>query len=124
MKLDVTTRLQKTFFILGVLNSAISLLLVIVGIYFYKYVRTLFSYSKSPEEFAVNMSIAAIEVVILTIIVVSTCNTVTCFVYYIKTLSVKFRLGLLSLFVISCSGVTILIFMVIAGYILYFRFIS
>jgi hypothetical protein len=124
MKRDATTKVQKTLFILGVLNGVISLFLVIVGIYFYTYIRSLFSYSKSPEEFAVNMSIAAIGFVIITCEIVSTSNTISCFVYYKKSFCDHFRLGFLSLFVITCSGVTILIFMIIAGYILCFRFIS
>jgi len=124
MKRDVSTKVQKTFLILGVLNGVISLFLVIVGIYFYTYIRSLFSYSKSPEEFAVNMSIAAIVFIIITCEIVSTSNTISCFVYYKKSLCDHFRLGFLSLFVITCACVTILIFMIIAGYILCFRFIS
>jgi hypothetical protein len=124
MKRDVNTKIKKTFFVLGVLNGVISLFWVIVGIYFYTYIRSLISYSKSPEEFAVNMSIAAIVFVVITLEVVSAINTISCLICYRKSLSDHLCLGFISLFVISCSVITILIFMIIAGYILCYRFIS
>jgi hypothetical protein len=124
VRFNVATKIQRLFFVLGVANGAISLVLIISGLLYFLHLKSLFLKSNSPDGFAVNMSIAAALLVLIITATVTISITIACMFYYNKGFKHSIKTNIISLLVIIFSVASVSMFALICIYILYCRLIS